>query len=118
MTDYSGGGLALQSLMAKKLLSMGILWSSFINSTPLEKQPIFAMDTLTPTRIISQILSLPYLTKLSMLSKILSILRILQKTTLCLSAMGNPIPMLWISNFLNKKEPKPLIYIIARQHPG
>ncbi len=32
--------------------------------------------------------------------------------------MGNSIPMLTITNFSQKKEPKMLIYVIARQHPG
>ena len=31
--------------------------------------------------------------------------------------MGNPIPMLSITHFA-KKQTKPLIYIIGRQHPG
>lgn len=44
--------------------------------------------------------------------------RCLQKTHLCLSSMGNQIPMLTITNFSQKKEPKQLIYIIGRQHPG
>jgi hypothetical protein len=32
--------------------------------------------------------------------------------------MGNPIPMLTISNFASKKEGRQLVYIIGRQHPG
>lgn len=44
--------------------------------------------------------------------------RIMTRGTLCLSAMNNPIPILYISNFQQKKEPKELIYIIGRQHPG
>jgi hypothetical protein len=31
--------------------------------------------------------------------------------------MGNPIHMLYISNFA-QKNPKQIIYIIGRQHPG
>jgi hypothetical protein len=31
--------------------------------------------------------------------------------------MGNPIHMLYITNF-SQKNPKQLIYIIGRQHPG
>jgi hypothetical protein len=32
--------------------------------------------------------------------------------------MGNPVFMLSITANIHKKEKKPLIYIIARQHPG
>lgn len=32
--------------------------------------------------------------------------------------MGSQIHMLHITNFAQKKEPKQLIYIIGRQHPG
>lgn len=43
----------------------------------------------------------------------------IHRTNLCLSAMGNSIPLLSISNpNSNKRDPKPLIYVIGRQHPG
>ena len=44
--------------------------------------------------------------------------RTLQKTNLCTTAMGNPVPLLTITNFALKQQPKQLIYIIGRQHPG
>jgi hypothetical protein len=43
---------------------------------------------------------------------------ILRSSTLCLSAMGNPIPLLSISNFATKTGNRPIVYIIGRQHPG
>jgi hypothetical protein len=41
----------------------------------------------------------------------------MQKSNLCLSAMGNPVPLLNITNRA-VKEQKQIIYIIGRQHPG
>ena len=43
--------------------------------------------------------------------------KILRRSTLCLSAAGNPVPLLTITNFA-VKEVRPIVYIIARQHPG
>lgn len=37
---------------------------------------------------------------------------------LCTSSMGSQIHMLHITNFAQKKDPKQLIYVIGRQHPG
>lgn len=40
------------------------------------------------------------------------------KTILCKSTLGNSIIMLNITNNIQAKKVKPLIYIIGRQHPG
>jgi hypothetical protein len=48
----------------------------------------------------------------------MNIFRILERTILCTSNMGNNVFLLSISNNIQKKEKKPLIYVIARQHPG
>jgi hypothetical protein len=40
------------------------------------------------------------------------------KSVFCQSYLGNNIYMLTISNNIKAKVQKPLIYVIARQHPG
>ena len=117
MTVLIGKGQALL-LLTPKLTKIHILLTSFMIFNYPKKIHILPMDI--PILIMSIICLLPTAFMLSpnFKSKQLFTFRIIHKAVLCTSLMGNPIHMLYISNFSQKKDPKQLIYIIGRQHPG